>query len=134
MSGARMPLAVSQKKKESHVQGLRQSVNTRDRNNIQVACLIMDINVHALVSNACFGADGLELTYFKLFVIKTLNGRPIWQSFHCPNRHGIIYESNSLPTSSAGGKGTSDFDDEKQLGIFRKVTQFLRRWGIETHG
>ena len=43
-------------------------------------------------------------------------------------------ESNSSPTSSAGEKISMDIDDEKQLGIFRKVTQFLVRWGIETHG
>ena len=45
-------------------------------------------------------------------------------------------ESNSMPTSSAEEKVTMDMDidDEKQLGIFRKVTQFLLRWGIETHG
>jgi hypothetical protein len=46
------------------------------------------------------------------------------------------FESNSTPTSSAGEKATMDMniDDEKQLGIFRKVTQFLLRWGVETHG
>ncbi|KAF8798220.1 hypothetical protein BYT27DRAFT_7203328 [Phlegmacium glaucopus] len=27
-----------------------------------------------------------------------------------------------------------NIEDEKQLGMFRKVTQFLLRWGIETHG
>ena len=47
-------------------------------------------------------------------------------------------ESNNMPTlaseSSAGEKSTMDIDNEKQLGIFRKVTQFLLRWGIETHG
>ena len=43
-------------------------------------------------------------------------------------------ESNGLPTSSAGEKLTMDIDNENQLGIFRKVTQFLLRWGIETHG
>ena len=45
-------------------------------------------------------------------------------------------ESKSMPTSPAGEKLTMDMDidDEKQLGVFRKVTQFLLRWGIETHG
>ena len=47
-------------------------------------------------------------------------------------------ESNSMPVSSAREKSTMDsdvnIDDEKQLGVFRKVTQFLLRWGIETHG
>ena len=43
-------------------------------------------------------------------------------------------ESNSMPTSSAGEKLTMDVDNENQLGIFRKVTQFLLRRGIETHG
>ena len=47
-------------------------------------------------------------------------------------------ESNvsGMPTSPAGEKLTMDtnIDDENQLGIFRKVTQFLLRWGIETHG
>ena len=45
-------------------------------------------------------------------------------------------KSNNMLTSSAGEKSTMDMniDDENQLGIFRKVTQFLLRWGIETHG
>ncbi|KAF8804506.1 hypothetical protein BYT27DRAFT_7258982 [Phlegmacium glaucopus] len=47
-------------------------------------------------------------------------------------------ESNSMPTTLAGEKLTTMMDmnveDEKQLGIFRIVTQFLLRRGIETHG
>ena len=45
-------------------------------------------------------------------------------------------EPNSMPASSAEEKSTIDtnIDDEKQLGVFRKVTQFLLQWGIETHG
>ena len=45
-------------------------------------------------------------------------------------------ESSSMPTGTplTGEKLTMDIDDEKQLGIFRRVTQFLLRWGIETHG
>jgi len=45
-------------------------------------------------------------------------------------------ESKTMPISSAGEKSTTDMnvDDERQLGVFRKVTQFLLRWGIETHG
>ena len=45
-------------------------------------------------------------------------------------------ESSNTPTSLAGEKLTMDhdIDDEKQLGMFRKVTEFLLRWGIETHG
>ena len=48
-------------------------------------------------------------------------------------------ESSNMPTSTAGEEKLTmsvdhDIVDEKQLGIFRKVTQFLLRWGIETHG
>ena len=43
-------------------------------------------------------------------------------------------EPNSIPKSPAGEKSTMDIDDEKQLGVFRKVTQLLLRYGIETHG
>ncbi|KAF8804550.1 hypothetical protein BYT27DRAFT_7340140 [Phlegmacium glaucopus] len=45
-------------------------------------------------------------------------------------------EPTGMPTTLAGEKSTTmtDIEDEKQLGMFRKVTQFLLRWGIETHG
>ena len=59
-------------------------------------------------------------------------------SFYLPTVTGIAeyLESNSMPVSSAEERSTMDtnIDDEKQLGVFRKVTQFLLRWGIETHG
>ena len=42
-------------------------------------------------------------------------------------------EPNNTPMMPAGEKSTMD-DGEKQLGIFRKVTKFLLRWGIETQG
>jgi len=48
------------------------------------------------------------------------------------------HRCSDMPTTLAGEKSTvmidMDIEDEKQLGIFRKVTQFLLRWGIETHG
>ena len=37
----------------------------------------------------------------------------------------------------AAEKSTIDMtteDSEKQLGVFRAMTNFLLRWGIETHG
>ena len=44
-------------------------------------------------------------------------------------------ESNGImPTGENSEKSAMDIDNEKQLGVFRKVTQFLLRWGIETHG
>ena len=43
-------------------------------------------------------------------------------------------EPDSIPTTLAGENSTIDVNDEKQLGIFRKVTNFLLRWGIETQG
>ena len=46
----------------------------------------------------------------------------------------VYIESKGLPTSSAEERLTMDIDNENQLGIFRKVTQFLLRWGVETHG
>ena len=42
-----------------------------------------------------------------------------------------------MPPTLAAEESTIDMkieDDEKQLGIFRNVTQFLLRWGIETQG
>ncbi|KAF8804591.1 hypothetical protein BYT27DRAFT_6692513 [Phlegmacium glaucopus] len=43
-----------------------------------------------------------------------------------------------MPTTLAGERSTTmtdmNIEDEKQLGMFRKVTQFPLRWGIETHG
>ena len=45
---------------------------------------------------------------------------PSGTAFTVPTVMAEYIESNSLPAFSAGGKGTSDFDDEKQLGIFRK--------------
>jgi hypothetical protein len=43
-------------------------------------------------------------------------------------------DSNDMSTTLAEAKSSMTIEDEKQLGIFRKVTQFLLRWGIETHG
>ena len=46
-------------------------------------------------------------------------------------------DSNDMPPTLAEEKSSVTevtIEDEKQLGIFRKVTQFLLRWGIETHG
>lgn len=47
-------------------------------------------------------------------------------------------ELKSIPsTPVATEKSTMDMtteDSEKQLGIFRKVTNFLLQWGVETHG
>lgn len=47
-----------------------------------------------------------------------------------------LERNSTMPTYSAEEKSTIDtsIDDEKQLGVFRKVTQFLLQWGIETHG
>jgi hypothetical protein len=47
-------------------------------------------------------------------------------------------ETNGTPTATLAGEKSSSMDmtidDEKQFGIFYNVTQFLLRWGIETHG
>jgi hypothetical protein len=44
-------------------------------------------------------------------------------------------ESNIIPTSPRKKYEVDmNIDEEKQLGVFSKVTQFLLRWGIETHG
>ena len=88
----------------------------------------MDINVHAITR----ASDWSWRTYMR-WKLSMEEGRSS-PAFTVPTLMAEYIESNSSPTSSSGEKVITDIDDEKQLGIFRKVTQFLLRWGIETHG
>ena len=48
--------------------------------------------------------------------------------------HPYSKPSGTLPTTAEKSTVDPNTEDEKQLGIFQRVTQVLLQWGIETQG